>query len=111
VHCGTSDEVKRAKEIIGEPAVRMSHRPAKRRWILRRSVQSDEAREESSKDSPKARIERGSESFLFFLCALKTKWLTGERRAIREIPERQKDAVNADVQKDAVMLLILQRPV
>jgi len=66
VHCGTSDEVKRAKEIIGRTGGRMSHRPAKRRWILRRSVQSDEAREESSKDSLKQESKRGSESFLFF---------------------------------------------
>jgi len=75
VHCASSDEVKRAKEIIGEPAVRMCHRLAKRRWTLRRSVQSDEAREESSKDFLKEESKRGSESFLFFLCALKTKCL------------------------------------
>src|SRR5712672_1212762 len=75
----------------GEPAVRMSHRLAKRRWTLRRSAQSDEAREESSKDSPKARIEKRKRKFPLFSLCVEDKVLTGDPR----IPERHKDAVNA----------------
>src|SRR3981189_1097822 len=68
----------------GEPAVRMSHRLAKRRWTLRRSVQSDEAREESSKDSPKAKIEKRKRKLPLFSLHVEDKVLTGERWVIRE---------------------------